>query len=175
MRLVGWFPLAPGIVRLNTDGASLENPGIAGAGGLIRTSMGEWSVGFRAHLGVCSNVAAELQAVRFGLLLAWNEGFRHIECQIDAKVIIDLINDANSNLHPLGILIEDIRMLKARSWVCHIIHTLREGNFCADALAKSACDIELDFEILRSPPSFVVPLLTADSRGIMFPRGFKMY
>lgn len=41
-------------------------PGIAGAGEVIRDSMGNWIVGFAAHLGLCSNVAAELHALRLG-------------------------------------------------------------------------------------------------------------
>ena len=49
-------------------------------------------MGFKAHLGegLCSNIVAELQAVRVGLLLAWDEGFKVI-WKLDAKVVIDLI------------------------------------------------------------------------------------
>lgn len=54
-------------MKLNTDGASLGNPGVAGAGGVIRDASGDWLVGFMLHLGVCSNMVAEMEAARFGL------------------------------------------------------------------------------------------------------------
>lgn len=58
-------------MRLNTDGASKGNPGLSGAGGLIRSSDGKWLIGFQASLGCCSKTVAEIQALRLGLLLAW--------------------------------------------------------------------------------------------------------
>lgn len=71
-----WKPPLDNVVKTNTDGASKKkaNPGLAGAGGLIRDSTGGWIIGFTAHLGVCSNMAAEMHALRFGLMLTWNEG-----------------------------------------------------------------------------------------------------
>lgn len=48
------------------DGASLGNPGVAGAGGVIRDASGDWLVGFMLHLGVCSNMVAEMEAARLG-------------------------------------------------------------------------------------------------------------
>ncbi|XVF38280.1 hypothetical protein REPUB_Repub20aG0087100 [Reevesia pubescens] len=172
--LVGWSPTTEGFVKLNTDGAAQGNPGISGAGGLIRSHSGDWLVGFRAHLGYCSNIVAELQAVRLGLLLAWHEGFRHVICEIDARVVLDLIQNADVDLHPLGCLISDIQSLKKRNWSCSFSHVLREGNFSADALAKSGCSMDLDFEVLRDPPNFMVSLLQADKWGVQYPRGFKL-
>ncbi|XVF36745.1 hypothetical protein REPUB_Repub19eG0084900 [Reevesia pubescens] len=107
-------------------------------------------------------------------MLAWNEGFRYVDCQTDAKIVIDLVNSSNSDLQPLGNLIEDIHALKASNWVCNLIHTLREGNFCADLLAKSACYMELDFEMLRTPSSSMDHLLNADRWWVLYPRGFKL-
>ncbi|XVE98827.1 hypothetical protein REPUB_Repub03eG0142400 [Reevesia pubescens] len=66
MRLVGWSLLVSGYVRLNTNRASLGNPGVASAGCLLRTHLREWLVGFKAHLGMCFNIIVELQAVRYG-------------------------------------------------------------------------------------------------------------
>jgi len=93
---IAWQPPLPKSVKLNTDGAARGNPGLAGAGGVIRNSAGQWLVGFAAHLGVCSNVAAELHALRLGLLLAWQEGYRALICEVDAKVILDLLKSNES-------------------------------------------------------------------------------
>lgn len=61
LRLVAWEPPDLGVVKINTDGASLGNPGVAGAGGLLRDGTGKWLVGFRAHLG--SNMVSWQQFV----------------------------------------------------------------------------------------------------------------
>lgn len=163
---IQWVAPGDGVVKLNTDGAAKGNPGVAGAGGLIRSSIGTWLMGFQLHLGVCSNMEAELQAIRCGLQLAWSCGYRKLFCESDALVAIDLIQHGNVVLHPLGCLILDIRSLLNRDWDCTLHHTYREGNFCADWLANAACEIDDDFEMLPSPPDAMRSLLDADVRGL---------
>ncbi|XVF24673.1 hypothetical protein REPUB_Repub13aG0147600 [Reevesia pubescens] len=85
-----------------------------------------------------------------------------------------LIESTEIALHPLGGLINDIRALKDRDWICSFSHILREGNFSANALAKSGCDMELDFEVLWSPPSFLTSFLQADKWGVKFPVDFSL-
>lgn len=87
---------------------------MSGAGGLIRYELGNWLFGFKAHLGICSNIVGELGAVRSGLLLARSEGFREVICESDAQVVIEFIKSAVVEVHPLGSLIADIRCLLAR-------------------------------------------------------------
>ena len=76
------------MVKINTDGASCGNPGVSRADVLIRSRMNDWIVGFRAHLGVCSNIAVELHVVRFGF-------YRKVVCELDALVVIDLPLNTN--------------------------------------------------------------------------------
>ena len=57
---VRWEKPSPGWVKLNTDGSSLVNPGIAGSGGLIRNSDGDWIMGFVRNIGTTGSVAAKL-------------------------------------------------------------------------------------------------------------------
>ncbi|OMO71232.1 hypothetical protein CCACVL1_18351 [Corchorus capsularis] len=42
--------------------------------------------------GTSSNMAAELHALRMGLTVAWQEGFRQVERDIDAEVILELLD-----------------------------------------------------------------------------------
>ncbi|KAE8686062.1 hypothetical protein F3Y22_tig00111086pilonHSYRG00007 [Hibiscus syriacus] len=72
--LVAWKAPTDGAIKLNIDGASQGNLGIPGAGGIFRNAAGEWVLGFSALLGVCSSIAAELQAFRLGLAIAWEHG-----------------------------------------------------------------------------------------------------
>ncbi|XVF19780.1 hypothetical protein REPUB_Repub11eG0140400 [Reevesia pubescens] len=87
---------------------------------------------------------------------------------------MDLILSVDSTLHPHGCLIEDIRALVKKDWSVSFSHVFREGNFCADVLAKAGCSLDVDIELLRSPPVSVLQHLHADKWGIKFPRGFKL-
>ena len=62
-------PVEP-FIKLNTDGNSIGNPGIARAGGLLRDSFGRWILGFSLNLGITSNNVVELGVLHQGLKLA---------------------------------------------------------------------------------------------------------
>lgn len=114
-------------------------------------------------------MVAEPQAIPWGLSLAWKHGFRQVIGKLYAKVVIDLIKFADVNLHPLGALILDVRELLQRDWNCSLTHTLREGNTCADALAKAGCHMVTDFELIEEPTGDVGEILEADVRGLAEP------
>lgn len=67
----GWY-------KLNSDWASLGNPGKAGGGGLIRDSQGSWVKGYMRNIGVATSVKAEFWALRDGLLLASQMGIAQL-------------------------------------------------------------------------------------------------
>lgn len=115
-KLIDWTHTPEQIVKLNTDGASRANPGIDGAGGVIRDSMGRCLLGFQANLGVTSNLAAELHPLRLELLLPCDEGYRQVICEMDALVMLDLVLSGDISMHPLRALISDIREILAREW-----------------------------------------------------------
>ena len=63
-QFIRWqFPPNP-FIKLNTDDSVIGNPGLAGAGGFLRNTSGEWISGFSLHLGITSNNMAELATVR---------------------------------------------------------------------------------------------------------------
>ncbi|KAE8668924.1 hypothetical protein F3Y22_tig00112281pilonHSYRG00159 [Hibiscus syriacus] len=158
-------------VKLNTNCASRGNPGISGVGGIFRSASGDWILGFSALLGVCSSVATELQAIRLGLSIAWEYGFRDVKCEANAHVALNLIESGNVFTHPLGGLILDIRSLKGRRWTLSFNHTYREVNFCADVLSKLGYSLKEELVIHDHPPAEVIPSLEADRMGIAFQRG----
>ncbi|XP_038999129.1 uncharacterized protein LOC120124546 [Hibiscus syriacus] len=141
--MVTWKAPSDGIIKLNTDGASQGSPGLAGAGGIFRNASGEWILGFSALVGICTSMAVELQAVRMGLMIAWDKGFRAIECEVDAQLALPLIDS--------GCI--DIRNLKNRSWSLTFLHTYREGNFSADILSKMGCSLDEELVIFEHPPT----------------------
>uniref|UniRef100_A0A2N9IHR9 RNase H type-1 domain-containing protein n=1 Tax=Fagus sylvatica TaxID=28930 RepID=A0A2N9IHR9_FAGSY len=72
---VRWTPPIPGWIKLNTDGSSNGNPGLAGGGGVICDHEGNWLRGFARHIGLASSVVAELWALRDGLSLVIDMDF----------------------------------------------------------------------------------------------------
>ena len=69
-KTIKWIAPLELFIKLNTDDNSLGNPGLAGAGGLLRNSFDAQVSGFSFNMGITSNNIAELGAVRQGLLLA---------------------------------------------------------------------------------------------------------
>ena len=57
---VRWLPPPFSWMKLNSDGSSMGNPGLAGGGGLIRNENGEWVKGYARAIGCATSVAAEL-------------------------------------------------------------------------------------------------------------------
>ena len=95
--LVKWSKPIPGWHKLNTDGASLGNPGKAGGGGLIRNSEGGWIKGFSRAIGYTTSVMVELWALRDGLTLANQLGIGYLEVELDAKDIVEMLNKADNS------------------------------------------------------------------------------
>ena len=85
---------------MNSDGASLGNPGKAGGGGLIRDSQGNWVKGYMRNIGVATNIIAEFWALRDGLTLAFQLGITQLLVEHDAKVVVDLILSSKPSNSP---------------------------------------------------------------------------
>ncbi|CAA2994350.1 ribonuclease h, partial [Olea europaea subsp. europaea] len=72
--LVRWFPPKNGVLKLNTDGSSLDNLGKGGCGGVLRDWLGKLIFGFSHYIGVATNSIVEAFALKFGLYycyLSW--------------------------------------------------------------------------------------------------------
>jgi hypothetical protein len=112
--LVYWRPPPTDFFKLNTDGSAEGNPGLAGAGGIIRNHTGGWIKGFSRKIGVTNSLAAELWGLRDGLILAHQQNIKKIIIELDAKAVIDLVQPANLiplSHHPYRALIVDCRSL----------------------------------------------------------------
>ena len=58
-----WQPPPHGFLKINIDGASKRNPGMAGFGGVIRDEQGCIKDIFHSHLGTATNNMVELMAL----------------------------------------------------------------------------------------------------------------
>ena len=66
---IRWEKPPRGWIKLNTNGSSLGNSGLAGGGGVFRNDDGGWILGFSKHIGITSTFMAKLWAIWDGLAL----------------------------------------------------------------------------------------------------------
>ena len=152
--------------KLNTNGASCGNPRRAGGGGVIRDSAGKWVRGFARSIGSTTSIIAEFWALRDGLQLAIQLGVQYLEVELDAKVVLDVINSRNSPNAAYSSLLFDCRLLLEKIPHITVKHVFREANRSANALARIGCNLQEDLVFFYYPPSEVVAtLVSADKNG----------
>ncbi|KAL0347925.1 UNVERIFIED_CONTAM: putative ribonuclease H protein [Sesamum angustifolium] len=114
--IVRWHAPSPSWFKLNTDGSSIGNPGLAGAAGIIRDWAGHVHLAYQFALGTGTSVLAELTAVWRGMELALAHGLAPLVVEVDATTVISLLQS-----RALG----------------------KEANGAADHLAKEAASLQL--------------------------------
>lgn len=88
---------------------------------------------------------------------------------MNAKI---LIQEHNIQYHRYATVIHDIRDLLALPWSVALLHTLREGNMCADHLAKLGASGVEKLCVFDTPPPGLQVFLASDAARIAFPRGY---
>ncbi|XLT60596.1 hypothetical protein S245_053503 [Arachis hypogaea] len=170
MMLVRWVPPSEGAIKLNVDGSSRGNPGRAGCGGLLRDQDGNCVAGFLSYIGFAGSVEAELMAIRHGLWLAWQSGYRKVECESDCMVALKIIHDNAEGFPEFEHIVEEIHRFMLLEWDVIVYHIMREGNSCADFLAKMGSSSNSTFSLMMNPPPELTALLLADSKGVLYSR-----
>ena len=89
-----------GVATIFFDGASKENPSVAGAGGLIFSPGNEKVSCFCWGLGICSNNQAENYSLLMACQVARKIGFKDIQIFRDSEVLIKLLNSASQLNRP---------------------------------------------------------------------------
>ena len=114
---IKWTAPAKPFIKLNTDGCSLDNPRMAGAGNFLRDSSGVWISSFSLNKGIMTNNMAELGTVHQGLMLAWGLGFKFIQLEIDSMIVLTWLTKENSNFPPdVFPLLCDCKSLMVQAW-----------------------------------------------------------
>ena len=109
---------------------------------------------------------AELWALRDGLYLAIQLGINFLEVELDAKVIVEMLNSTNCSNRKYSPILHDCRFLLSRLMQARVVHVFRETNKCAYFLARRGCSIRENFVIFDAPPSIdLVNLLVLDVNG----------
>lgn len=133
-------PLRPMIVAY-IDGGSRGNPGPAGYGVRIEDETGALIEELHGFLGVCTNNAAEYQALMAALRFAHQHGHRGIRIKSDSELLVKQMRGEyrvrNPGLQPLYRQATAIaRQLERVTFE----HVRRDLNTHADRLANLAMD-----------------------------------
>ncbi|XP_022150130.1 uncharacterized protein LOC111018384 [Momordica charantia] len=124
---------------LEFDGASKGNPGLAGAGAVLRAKDGSTVCRLQEGVGIATNNVAEYRAVILGLKHALKNGFKHIRVQGDSKLVCMQVQGLWKIKNPnMGQLCKVAKELKDKFASFEISHIPREQNSDADALANRA-------------------------------------
>ena len=131
----------------------MGNPGLAGGGGIIRDSAGNWVKGYARAIGVTTSVAAELWALREGIRLCIALKLPAVEIEMDVQVVADPVSSNSSRLNYTNVFVSDCKEGLKKIPLVRIKHCFREANKCADALARHGALLPQNFIIFLSPPS----------------------
>ncbi|KAL2228803.1 UNVERIFIED_CONTAM: hypothetical protein Sindi_1860000 [Sesamum indicum] len=123
-KVVRWSTPTPAWFKLNSDGSSLGNPGPAAVVGVIRDEIGQ------------------LTAVWRGLELARAHSLAPIVIEVDATVVLQLLQSRVSGMWEVQHLIMRILQLQ-QELGSNVRHVFREANGEADYLAKDAASRQL--------------------------------
>ncbi|MCH90659.1 ribonuclease H protein, partial [Trifolium medium] len=91
-------------------------------------------------------------------------------CYSDSKTVIKLLSDHVNEWHHYAAIIYNIKDLLSRNWRVRLVHTLREGNTCADFLAKIEARNPEAYSRIAVPPDKMNLLLLADASGTFYSR-----
>ncbi|KAL0355619.1 UNVERIFIED_CONTAM: hypothetical protein Sradi_4008800 [Sesamum radiatum] len=100
---------------LNMNGASKGNLGISGTGGFLRDKLGQVIFAFQEHLGIATNIHAELRAIYRGMNLSIEKGLYNIWIETDALAIIKLISTPKQGAWNYQNLLQKIRSLMSQT------------------------------------------------------------
>ncbi|MCI06947.1 ribonuclease H protein, partial [Trifolium medium] len=87
-----------------------------------------------------------------------------------ASGAVNLIREGVSVHHRFANKIFSIQQLVDKDWDVVVEHTLREGNACADVLAKMGALSDSPLVKITSPPSELSMPLLANAHGVVFIR-----
>ena len=165
VKRVSWVKPDLGWFKLNTDGAARGSPGAAAGGGLVRDEDGNWVIGFSRKISRTDGFAAEMWALRDGLQLCQQMNARAVLIELDAKALVDILNNSTYSNAVISPLLDDCKLLISHFSQVRVKHIYREANKCADKLAKAGLSQALYFIVHSAPPVELIPLVEADSLG----------
>lgn len=148
-------------LKVNTDGLSKGNPGLAAAGGIFRDCLGVCHGCFAEPLGIQTSFFAELMAIVLAIEIAVHRGWSSIWLECDSLSAVYCLNNSSFSL-PWQIRVRWFNcMTKLKSMNFHVSHVFREGNQAADALANLGLQ-QINFTWWDSHPAAIDRFINHD-------------
>jgi ribonuclease HI len=126
---------------VETDGASRGNPGLAGAGIIIKDEREQQLESIHTFLGVTTNNQAEYKALIEGLQAVSRHRPDAVTVRMDSELVVKQMTGQYRVRHPeiLALYTEAVEIASGFSEVT-FVHVARERNPGADRLANLAID-----------------------------------
>ena len=126
---------------LETDGASRGNPGLAGAGIIIKDERGRKLESLHSFLGVTTNNQAEYQALIQGLEAVSRHNPDAVLVQMDSELVVKQMNGQYRVRSPeiVPLFTQAVELVTTLPDVS-FVHIPRERNRGADRLSNLAID-----------------------------------
>ena len=135
----GWFPPREGVYKANFDATLFEHCNCAGLGVVVRDCNGEVIAALSQRIALPHSVEqAEAQAASRAVTLAKELCLSQMVFEGDCQKVIVAINSPRACHTLFGHIIEEIRCLSSTLVTSCFVHTRREGNKIAHALARRA-------------------------------------
>ena len=148
----------------------MGSPSRAEGGGIIRNADGEWVTGYARAIGTTTSVEAELWALRDEINLCLSLNLAAIEIELDAKLVIDLLEKDGDYPNGNDIIVADCREGLRKFSSVKIQHCFRELHKGTDALARKGALFSQDFTVFSQLPMDVALRISLDSAGTFYNR-----
>ncbi len=134
-------PLSLDSVVIHVDGASRGNPGLAGAGAILKDTQGRVVKKLRRFLGEATNNVAEYEALLMSLEEAQALGCKSVKVFADSELVVKQIKGIyrvkNASLKIIYVKVMKVVRTFDKFTISHV---MREKNSEADKLANEAID-----------------------------------
>jgi len=135
------------MLKINSDGAFLQDRGTGAAGAVVRDSSGNfWAASARWLGPVGSTLIAEAEAIRDGLRLIPQGTMEHIIGETDAQEVVALWKNRTRQRSKIAAILKEIQEIASAFTSFELIHVRREAKFVAHTCARFASSS------LDSPP-----------------------
>lgn len=158
--LIGW-------TKLNFDGSCKGARGRASIGGVVRNHKAEFLLGYAEPIGRASSTIAELAALRRGLELVLENGWKEqVWVEGDAKTLVEIIVQRRQvRCMEVQRHISDINSILVELDNFVVSHIYREGNRAADKFAQMGHHLDRPTIWRDVPPQQVLAIVHEDAQG----------
>lgn len=159
--ILDWLKPAKGWRKLNTDGSQKQSN--ISIGGILRSDLGIWMLGFGKYIGCGIPLLAEAWALLLDSTLLYTSTSGKLRLSLTLRnFMIQLVTGLEPSSHHLQSLIDDCRCLIYKFDCSKTAKICRNQNKCANKLAKLAREQKWKTKTFAFPPLWIEDLYLSD-------------